>query len=183
MYIWFQKVETRIINRLETHTRHHQEELAKAKREFREGFTSVHDSISNAKKVLEGKSKLLEDKLKKDINQVRKLVVLAWCFLWLNFFLALLSVWFCKITRFNILSFFIYFHIISKLSVSYSFWFFFHVIFFFKYIMVTSVYMYVYNNTYQYTCLETSFYGICNLKFNIDQMNTFVLGYFLGNSF
>lgn len=47
--------------------------------------------------------------------------------------------------------------------------------------MVTSVYMYVYNNTNQteYTCLETSFYGICNLKFNIDQMNTFVLnGYF-----
>lgn len=71
------KVETRILQRLETHTRHHQEELAKAKREFREGFTSVHDSISNAKKVLEGKSKLLEDKLKKDINQVRKLVVLA----------------------------------------------------------------------------------------------------------
>lgn len=72
-----QKVETQILQRLETHTRHHQEELAKAKREFREGFTSVHDSISNAKKVLEGKSKLLEDKLKKDINQVRKLVVLA----------------------------------------------------------------------------------------------------------
>ncbi|XP_061172419.1 protein FAM81A-like [Saccostrea echinata] len=71
------KVETRIVNRLETHTRHHQEELAKAKREFREGFTSVHDSISNAKRVLEGKLKLQEDKLKKDISQVRKLVVLA----------------------------------------------------------------------------------------------------------
>ncbi|XP_062596898.1 protein FAM81A-like [Saccostrea cucullata] len=71
------KVETRIVNRLETHTRHHQEELAKAKREFREGFTSVHDSISNAKRVLEGKLKLQEDKLKKNIGQVRKLVVLA----------------------------------------------------------------------------------------------------------
>lgn len=70
-------METRILGRLDTHTRYHQEELAKAKREFREGFTSVHDSISNAKKVLEGKSKLLEDKLKKDISQVRKLVVLA----------------------------------------------------------------------------------------------------------
>ena len=43
--------------------------------------------------------------------------------------LCLLSVWFCKITRFNILSFFIYFHIISKLSVSYSFCFVFFMLF------------------------------------------------------
>ena len=47
--------------------------------------------------------------------------------------------------------------------------------------MVTSVYMYVYNNTYQYTYVKTSF-SICNLEFNIDEMNTFVLGYFLGKS-
>ncbi|KAK3097182.1 hypothetical protein FSP39_007205 [Pinctada imbricata] len=71
------RVESKILNRLDLHTRKHQEELARAKNEFREGFTSVHDSIDNAKRVLEGKSKLLEDRLKKDIAQVRKLVVLA----------------------------------------------------------------------------------------------------------
>lgn len=182
MYIWFQKVETRIINRLETHTRHHQEELAKAKREFREGFTSVHDSISNAKKVLEGKSKLLEDKLKKDINQVRKLVVLAWCFLWLNFVLAFYLYDFVRLP--DLIFYPSLFIFISFQNYLFHIHFgFFFMLFFKKYIMVTSVYMYVYNNTYQYTCVETSFYGICNLKFNIDQMNTFVLGYFLGNSF
>ena len=78
MYIYvLQKVETRILSRLDIHTRKHQEELARAKNEFREGFTEVHDSIANAKRVVEGKSKLLEDRLKKDIAQVRKLVTLA----------------------------------------------------------------------------------------------------------
>ncbi|XP_060062515.1 protein FAM81A-like [Ylistrum balloti] len=70
-------VEKRMVHRLEVHSRHHQEELAKSKREFREGFTSVHDSISNAKTVLEGKQKLLEDKLRKEISQLRQLVVLV----------------------------------------------------------------------------------------------------------
>jgi len=64
--------------RLNDFNRYHQSELQTAKNEFREGFTSVHDSISNAKRVVEGKLKLQEDKLKKDVNQVRKLVVLHW---------------------------------------------------------------------------------------------------------
>lgn len=157
MYIWFQKVETRIINRLETHTRHHQEELAKAKREFREGFTSVHDSISNAKKVLEGKSKLLEDKLKKDINQVRKLVVLAWCFLWLNFVLAFYLYDFVRLP--DLIFYPSLFIFISFQNYLFHIHFgFFFMLFFKKYIMVTSVYMYVYNNTYQYTCVELLWY-------------------------
>ncbi|XP_033749327.1 protein FAM81A-like [Pecten maximus] len=70
-------VEKRMLHRLEVHSRHHQEELAKSKREFREGFTSVHDSIANAKTVLEGKQKLLEDKLRKEISQLRQMVVLV----------------------------------------------------------------------------------------------------------
>lgn len=62
--------------RLNDYNQYHEAALQTAKNEFREGFTSVHDSISNAKRVVEGKLKLQEDKLKKDVNQVRKLVVL-----------------------------------------------------------------------------------------------------------
>lgn len=69
-------IEHTVISRLNEFTRYYQAELQTAKNEFREGFTSVHDSISNAKLVVEGKLKLQEDKLKKDVNQVRKLVVL-----------------------------------------------------------------------------------------------------------
>lgn len=69
-------IENTVMARLNDFSRYHQSELQTAKNEFREGFTSVHDSISNAKRVVEGKLKLQEDKLKKDVNQVRKLVVL-----------------------------------------------------------------------------------------------------------
>ncbi|XP_063433643.1 protein FAM81A-like isoform X1 [Mytilus trossulus] len=69
-------IENTVLSKLEDYSRYHQAELQTAKNEFREGFTSVHDSISNAKRVVEGKLKLQEDKLKKDVNQVRKLVVL-----------------------------------------------------------------------------------------------------------
>lgn len=74
--IFFQIIENTVMARLNDFSRYHQSELQTAKNEFREGFTSVHDSISNAKRVVEGKLKLQEDKLKKDVNQVRKLVVL-----------------------------------------------------------------------------------------------------------
>ena len=73
---FFQIIENTVMARLNDFSRYHQSELQTAKNEFREGFTSAHDSISNAKRVVEGKLKLQEDKLKKDVNQVRKLVVL-----------------------------------------------------------------------------------------------------------
>ena len=55
----------------------HSEEIAKLKRECREGFTTVHESISNMKTVMEGKRKILEDQLRKEIGQIRKMVVLV----------------------------------------------------------------------------------------------------------
>lgn len=55
----------------------HTEEIAKLKRECREGFSTVHESISNMKTVMEGKRKLLEDQLRKEIGQLRKMIVLV----------------------------------------------------------------------------------------------------------
>ena len=53
------------------------EEITKLKRECREGFATVHESISNVKTVMEGKRKLMEDQLRKEIGQIRKMVVLV----------------------------------------------------------------------------------------------------------
>jgi hypothetical protein len=46
-------------------------------RECREGFSTVHESISNMKTVMDGKRKILEDQLRKEISQIRKMVVLV----------------------------------------------------------------------------------------------------------
>ncbi|KAK7012154.1 protein FAM81A, partial [Biomphalaria glabrata] len=63
--------------KLEKTVHRHTEEIAKLKKECREGFSTVHESISNMKTVVEGKRKLLEDQLRKEIGQLRKMVVLV----------------------------------------------------------------------------------------------------------
>ncbi|XP_013061571.2 protein FAM81A-like [Biomphalaria glabrata] len=63
--------------KLEKTVYRHTEEIAKLKKECREGFSTVHESISNMKTVVEGKRKLLEDQLRKEIGQLRKMVVLV----------------------------------------------------------------------------------------------------------
>lgn len=47
-------------------------ELVKAKMEFRNGFTELQESLSNMKRVVEGKRKILANQLKKEIGQVKK---------------------------------------------------------------------------------------------------------------
>lgn len=53
------------------------EEIGKVKRESRAGFSTVHDTIVDMKKVLEGKLGILEERLRKEIGQLRKMVVLV----------------------------------------------------------------------------------------------------------
>ncbi|KAK3588381.1 hypothetical protein CHS0354_018182 [Potamilus streckersoni] len=67
-------VETKVINQLNAHMANQEQELHKAKMEFRDGFTSVHDSIRNMKTVVEGKRKLMADQLRKEIGQIRKIL-------------------------------------------------------------------------------------------------------------
>ena len=56
--------------------RRQSEDTAKLKRECREGFATVHESISNMKQVMDGKRRLLEEQLRKEISAIRKMVVL-----------------------------------------------------------------------------------------------------------
>jgi hypothetical protein len=52
-------------------------EHTRLKQECREGFTTVHDSIGNMKSVMDGKRRLLEEQLKRDIASIKKMVVLV----------------------------------------------------------------------------------------------------------
>lgn len=71
-------MENKIVARLEQMAATQKEEFARLKRECREGFSTVHESITNMKTVMEGKRKILEDQLRKEISQIRKMVVLVW---------------------------------------------------------------------------------------------------------
>jgi hypothetical protein len=70
-------LENKITARLEQMAIAQKEEFARLKRETREGFSTVHESITNMKTVMEGKRKILEDQLRKEISQIRKMVVLV----------------------------------------------------------------------------------------------------------
>ncbi|XP_052098447.1 protein FAM81A-like [Mytilus californianus] len=70
-------IENKLMAKLDFSIRNQQEEFSKLKREVREGFATVHESISNMKTVMEGKRKILEDQLRKEISQIRKMVVLV----------------------------------------------------------------------------------------------------------
>lgn len=72
-----QHLENKIVARLEQMAATQKEEFARLKRECREGFSTVHESITNMKTVMEGKRKILEDQLRKEISQIRKMVVLV----------------------------------------------------------------------------------------------------------
>lgn len=76
-FIFIQHLENKITSRLEQMAVTQKEEFARLKRETREGFSTVHESITNMKTVMEGKRKLLEDQLRKEISQIRKMVVLV----------------------------------------------------------------------------------------------------------
>ena len=66
-----------MITKLDAAIRGQHEDINKLKRDTRDGFSTVHESISNMKTVMEGKRKLLEDQLRKEISQIRKMVVLV----------------------------------------------------------------------------------------------------------
>ena len=51
--------------------------MAQIRDEYRQGFNSVHESISSLQKVFHAKLKLLEDDLRKAINNVLRMVVLV----------------------------------------------------------------------------------------------------------
>jgi len=71
-----QSFENKLTGMVDTQLRRQADDISKLKRECREGFTTVHDSISNMKQVSDGKRTLLEEQLRKEIGQIRKMIVL-----------------------------------------------------------------------------------------------------------
>ena len=64
-----------IQNKLRESIQRQGEDLARLKRETREGFATVHEAMNNMNKVLEGKRSLLEEQLRKELAQLRRMVV------------------------------------------------------------------------------------------------------------
>lgn len=71
-----QQLENKIQSSVQSQIRQHKEEMAKLKREVRDGFIALREAIDHMKQVLDGKRKLLEEQLRKEIGQIRKMVVL-----------------------------------------------------------------------------------------------------------
>lgn len=67
-----QNIDGQVTALIEDNLAYHNAELAKAKTEFRNGFTELQDSLSNMKHVVEGRRKLMGDKLNRDIGAVKK---------------------------------------------------------------------------------------------------------------
>lgn len=65
-----------MVTAFDNQSRKQSSDTERLKREFREGFATVHESITNMKHVMDGKRKLLEEQIKKEIGQIRKMVVL-----------------------------------------------------------------------------------------------------------
>ena len=74
--IIFQALQAKVKVMVDNADKQHTEDMNKLKRECREGFSTVHESISNMKTVTDGKRKLLEEQVRKEIGAIRKMVVL-----------------------------------------------------------------------------------------------------------
>lgn len=72
MSSFVQNVESQVIATLQESLQYNDAELAKAKREFRTGFTELQESMTNMKRVVEGRRQLLGNQMNKEIGQVKK---------------------------------------------------------------------------------------------------------------
>lgn len=55
---------------------HMESEFARLKSEYRDGFDSVKESINTTNKLVNGKIQLVKDEVTRDINNVKKMIVL-----------------------------------------------------------------------------------------------------------
>lgn len=71
-----ESLEMTLTKRLESAMLKQRDETSRLKRETHEGFITIRDTIENMKQVMDGKRRLLEEKLQKDIRNLHKMVVL-----------------------------------------------------------------------------------------------------------
>ena len=69
---FFQNVDNQFTAIIEDNLAYHNAELAKAKMEFRNGFAELQESLANMKHVVEGRRKLMGDKMTREIGAVKK---------------------------------------------------------------------------------------------------------------
>nr|CAB3244526.1 protein FAM81A [Phallusia mammillata] len=62
--------------RMDRLTLHMESEFARLKSEYRDGFESVKESIDTTNKLVNGKIKLVKDEVTRDLNNVKKMIVL-----------------------------------------------------------------------------------------------------------
>lgn len=65
-------VETQVMATLRETLDYNNAELARAKLEFRKGFTELQDSLHNMKRVVEGRRQLMGNQMSREIGQVKK---------------------------------------------------------------------------------------------------------------
>ncbi|XP_052277663.1 protein FAM81A-like [Dreissena polymorpha] len=67
-----QNIETQVLATIQDSLSYNNAELAKAKLEFRNGFTELQESLANLKRVVEGRRKLMGHQIKRDLGTIRK---------------------------------------------------------------------------------------------------------------
>lgn len=72
----FKKLENKVNKGIDDRFNKSSNEHDKLKKELKTGFESVQDSLIALQRVVDGKIKLSEDKLEKEIERIRKMVVL-----------------------------------------------------------------------------------------------------------
>jgi hypothetical protein len=70
------KLEQKVYRGLDDKYTKVQMDYERTKRDLKSGFENVQDAIATLQKVVDGKIKLSEDKMDKEIDKIRKMVVL-----------------------------------------------------------------------------------------------------------
>lgn len=70
------KLDHKINKTLEDRVLRSNNDYEKLKREMKIGFENIQDSILSLQNLIDGKIKLSEDRLEKEIEKIRKMVVL-----------------------------------------------------------------------------------------------------------
>lgn len=65
-------IENQIMATIQDSLHYNDAELARAKLEFRKGFTELQESLTNMKRVVEGRRQLMGNQMSKEIGQVKK---------------------------------------------------------------------------------------------------------------
>ena len=70
--VFFQNITYNVMEAMKEHLNYQDDQLARAKQEFRESCTELQESIRNMKGITEGKRKIMGNQLKREIGKVKQ---------------------------------------------------------------------------------------------------------------